>query len=83
MATRLKNVRIDEATINVIQKIADEDFEGNFTAALMDCALCGVSMRKIPVQYRDMMKAGANRTYPSFRDYYLDNTRVVVDALQI
>ena len=82
MAKVLKQVRIEEKTISDIQAIADSDFNGNFTAALLDCAASGVSMRKIPENVREAMKSGMHR-YDFASDFYMDNTRVVIDALQI
>ena len=82
MAKILKQVRIEEKTIADIQTIADSDFDGNFTAALMDCAMAGVNMRKVPENVREAMKAGMHR-YDFASEFYKDNTRVVIDALQI
>ena len=82
MAKVLKQVRIEESTILDIQSIADSDFDGNFTAALMDCALSGVNMRKIPENVRNAMKSGMIQ-YEFAADFYHDSARVVIDALQI
>ena len=82
MAKILKQVRIEEIMIEEIQNIANEDFEGNFTAALLDCANAGINMRKIPEDVREAMKSGMHQ-YDFAGEFYKDNTRVVIDALQI
>lgn len=82
MAKILKQVRIEEKFISELQSIADSDFDGNFTAALLDCASAGVNMRKIPDNVREAMKAGMHR-YDFASEFYRENTRVVIDALQI
>lgn len=82
MAKSLKQVRLEEKMICDIQAIADESFDGNFTAALIDCVTCGVNMRKIPEDVRNAMKSGMIQ-YPFANDFYHDNGRVVIDALQI
>ena len=65
-----------------IQIIADEYFDGNFTAALLDCVSAGVNMRKIPEDVRNAMKSGMIQ-YPFAYEFYHDNPRVVIDALQV
>lgn len=82
MAKALKQVRVEESMIEEIQKIADEDFDGNFTAALLDCASAGVNMRKVPEHVREEMKSGMRRTECG-QNFYNENPRIVVDALQI
>lgn len=82
MAKTLKQVRIEDSMIDQIQAIADTDFDGNFTAALIDCASAGINMRKIPEDVRNAMKSGMIQ-YPFANDFYHDNARVVIDALQI
>lgn len=82
MAKVLKQVRLEEKMIEQIQAIADTDFDGNFTAALIDCAMSGVNMRLIPEDVRNAMKSGMIR-YQFASDFYHENGRVVIDALQI
>ncbi|AHK11852.1 hypothetical protein S349_62 [Shewanella sp. phage 3/49] len=82
MAKLLKHVRLEEKMIVDIQSIADCDFDGNFTAALLDCASAGINMRKIPDEVRNAMKSGMMH-YEFAADFYHDNARVVIDALQI
>lgn len=83
MAKQLKQVRIEESFIDEVQEIANEDFDGNFTAALIDCALAGVNMRKIPAYVRDELKSAGVRYGGDFKEFYNDRPRVVIDALQI
>ena len=82
MAKSLKQVRLEEKMIEQIQAVADESFDGNFTAALIDCALSGVNMRLIPEHVRWEMKDGMRRTDDGM-NFYNENGRIVVDALQI
>lgn len=82
MAKLLKQVRLEEKMIAEIQEIADTDFDGNFTAALLDCALAGVNMRSIPEHVRWLMKAGACSDECG-QDFYHKNPRVLIDALQL
>lgn len=82
MAKLLKHVRLEEKMIADIQAIADSDFDGNFTAALLDCASAGINMRKIPDEVRNAMKSGMMR-YDFAAEFYHDSARVVIDALQI
>lgn len=82
MAKILKQIRIEDKMIAEVQAIADQDFDGNFTAALLDCASSGVNMRKIPDRVRDAMKSGMVQ-YEFADEFYNENPRVVIDALQI
>lgn len=82
MAKVLKNIRLEDKMIEEVQAIADEHFDGNFTAALLDCATSGINMRKVPEQVRCAMKSGMLR-YDFASEYYDEHYRVVIDALQI
>ena len=68
--------------IEDIKDIAFERFDGNFTAALIDCVNCGINMNKIPENVRHAMKSGMIQ-YKFASDFYMENGRVVIDALQI
>lgn len=80
---QVKPIRIEEEMINQIQAVADSDFNGNFTAAAIDLMLCGISMRKIPENVRDEMRAGLVRLNGNGAEFYHDNPRIVIDALQV
>lgn len=82
MAKLLKQVRLEEKMIEEIQDIAFEDFDQNFTAALIDCLICGINMRKVPESVRLQMKSGIFSTKAGV-DFYNNNSRVVIDALKI
>lgn len=82
MAKILKQVRLEEKMIEEIQDLAFDEFDQNFTAALIDCLICGINMKKIPESVRLQMKSGIFNTKAG-TDFYNNNGRVVIEALKI
>ena len=61
MAKVVKTVRIEESLIDAVNKIADQEFNGNATAALEACIGQAVALRKIPENVRWGIYSNSNQ----------------------
>lgn len=81
MAKILKPTRFEEELITQIQKIADDEHSGNYTAALESLAKQALSMRSVDEDVRWKMYSGGKRFCDGFYDDKL--TRKIIDGLHI
>lgn len=81
MAKILKPTRFEEELISQIQKIADEDHSGNYTAALESLAKQALSMRSVDEDTRWKIYSGGKRFFDGSYDDKL--TRKIIDGLHI
>ena len=81
MAKKLKNLRIEEDKIKAIQKIADVEHEGNFTAAVERLLNQSLSMRGICERDRWEMYSSVSSLYKTSGT--LDQLRPLLDGLHI
>ena len=61
MAKVVKTVRIEESLIDAVNKIADQEFSGNATAALEACMEQAIALRKIPENVRWGIYSNSNQ----------------------
>lgn len=81
MAKKLKNLRIEENKIKAIQKIADIEHEGNFTAAVESLLNQSLSMRGICERDRWEMYSSVSSLYKTSGT--LEQLRPLLDGLHI
>lgn len=86
MSKILKQARLDSELVEEIQKVADSEHSGNFTAALESMVKQSVAIRSIDEQKRWMMYSGAKRL-GAFRNCeerdYITLTNKMTDGLLI
>lgn len=81
MAKKLKNLRIEEDKVEAIQKLANIEHDGNFTAAVDSLLNQALSMRGICERDRWEMYSSVSPQYKSSGT--LEQLRPLLDGLHI